>query len=442
MDAPAVAEPTAQSQQNPAPTTTTAPASAPAPAAATSTTTKPVHSLVIDANVIIKNDPSVSTLIAQAEELYTIPSVVSEIRDEATRLRFQTTLMPFLKFRTPRPESIKFVTDFARRTGDLMVLSKPDIHLIALTYDLECERNGGDWRLRKEPGQKSVNGAPPAKEGEEKEATTEEKNDAAPATAEKTEEVKQVEEQLEKLDIGSQEQETTPAPEEEEEEEEENDGEASDDDGEWITPTNIKKVQARESAHVAPEPLQKTLQAALITSDMAMRNVSLRINLNLLDSAFARITVLKTWVLRCHGCWKVCKDTTKQFCPSCGQPTLTRVSCTTDAAGNFTLHLKKNFQFNNRGNVYSIPKPTHGTASGKNQNVKGGGKGGWGKELILAEDQKEYIRRTEEEKRTRYRDLMDDDYLPGILTGQRQGGTGNNRIRVGAGRNVNAKKRR
>lgn len=380
--------------------------------------------------------------------------------------------MPFLKFRTPRPESIKFVTDFARRTGDLMVLSKPDIHLIALTYDLECERNGGDWRLRKEPGQKTVNGAPPAKEGAEAE-NKEAAAAAAPVTEDKTEEVKQVEEQLEKLDIGSgsQEQETTPAPEEteeeEEEEEEENDGEASDDDGEWISmqppspsyspyippqstltlvlaaaPTNIKKVQARESTQIAPEPLQKTLQAALITSDMAMRNVSLRINLNLLDSSFARITVLKTWVLRCHGCWKVCKDTTKQFCPSCGQPTLTRVSCTTDAAGNFTLHLKKNFQFNNRGNVYSIPKPTHGTASGKNANVKGGGKGGWGKELILAEDQKEYVKRAEEEKRTRYRDLMDDDYLPGILTGHRQGGTGNNRIKVGAGRNVNAKKRR
>lgn len=74
--------------------------------------------------------------------------------------------------------------------------------------------------------------------------------------------------------------------------------------------------------------------------------------------------------------------------------------------------------------------------------MKGGGKGGWGKELILAEDQKEYIKRAEEEKRTRYRDLMDDDYLPGILTGHRQGGTGNNRIKVGAGRNVNAKKRR
>ena len=40
--------------------------------------TKPVHSLVLDANAIIRNEPSVSTLLAQAEELYTIPAVVSE----------------------------------------------------------------------------------------------------------------------------------------------------------------------------------------------------------------------------------------------------------------------------------------------------------------------------------------------------------------------------
>jgi RNA-binding protein NOB1 len=136
----------------------------------------------------------------------------------------------------------------------------------------------------------------------------------------------------------------------------------------------------------------------------------------------------------------VCKDTTKQFCPKCGHDSLTRVSCTTDASGNFTLHLKKNFQFNKRGNVFSIPKPTHGTANGRQNGVKGGGKNGWGNELILAEDQKEYIRKTEEDQRTRYRDLMDGDYLPGILTGARSSGPG--RIKVGAGRNVNAKKKR
>ena len=163
-------------------------------------------------------------------------------------------------------------------------------------------------------------------------------------------------------------------------------------------------------------------------------------SLSLLDSGFSRITYLKTWVLRCHGCFKVCRDMSKQFCPSCGQPTLTRVSCSTDAGGNFTLHLKKNFQYNNRGNVFSIPKPTHGSASGKGNNAKGGGKNGWGKELILAEDQKEYTKKLDEERRTKYRDLMDQDYLPSILGGSRNSGSG--RIKVGAGRNVNAKKRK
>lgn len=51
----------------------------PAPAISTPTTpTKPVHSLVVDTNAIITNNPSISSLIAQAEALYTIPSVVAE----------------------------------------------------------------------------------------------------------------------------------------------------------------------------------------------------------------------------------------------------------------------------------------------------------------------------------------------------------------------------
>ncbi|SPQ21547.1 79b5fbb8-da89-41c6-9608-cd6eefb3eb80 [Thermothielavioides terrestris] len=430
----------------------------------TTTPPKLVHSLVIDANAIIKNDPTVSTLLAQAEELFTIPAVVSEIRDEATRSRFETTLSPFLKLRNPRPESVRFVTDFARRTGDLQVLSKPDLHLLALTYDLEVERNGGDWRLRREPNQKGVNGKPPGKEEanvEEPGQGATEGNTTSEATVVTTTDVargqgsgaldgtgetgdpaadatsEEVAHKLQNLSVNEPAPRSTDVVAEDEEEatEEEDDGE-----GEWITPSNIKKYQARENALTTPQPVERVLQAALITADMAMRNVALRINLNLLDSGFSRITFLKTWVLRCHGCFKVCKDMSKQFCPSCGQATLTRVSCSTDAAGNFTLHLKKNFQYNNRGNVYSIPKPTHGSASGKGSHVKGGGKNGWGRELILAEDQKEYIKKMDEQRRTKYRDLMDQDYLPGILTGARTSGTG--RIKVGAGRNVNAKKRR
>lgn len=41
---------------------------------------KRIHSLVVDTGPLIKNEPALSTLIAQAEEIYTIPSVLSEIK--------------------------------------------------------------------------------------------------------------------------------------------------------------------------------------------------------------------------------------------------------------------------------------------------------------------------------------------------------------------------
>lgn len=96
-------------------------------------------------------------------------------------------------------------------------------------------------------------------------------------------------------------------------------------------------------------------------------------------------------------------------------------------------------QWNHRGDRYSIPKPVPGTASGKVGKGKAGGKGGWGQSLILAEDQKEYQRAINSRSRKKETDLMDEDYLPGILTGER--GRVGGRPKVGAGRNVNAKKR-
>jgi RNA-binding protein NOB1 len=121
-----------------------------------------MHTIILDAGPIIKGQPPVSTLLQQCEQLVSSPSVVSEIRDQETRTRLETTVLPFLQLRTPKPDSIKFVSDFARKTGDLAVLSSTDIRLLALAYDVECERNGGDWRLRRTPGQKRTNGPPPA----------------------------------------------------------------------------------------------------------------------------------------------------------------------------------------------------------------------------------------------------------------------------------------
>lgn len=430
------------------------------------TTPKQIHSLILDTGSIIKNEPSVSTLMAQAENLFTIPAVVEEIRDVATRARVESTLLPFLKLRSPRPASIKVITDFARRTGDLEVLSRPDIHLMALAYELECERNHGDWRLRSVPGQKELNGKQPASLTDDaplKEILNKEDilvavpapvpetrgawGTAIPPISEtlKTSETG-IENSLENMHISPRENpksETEPKSNTSEvaaspvEEVPESESEGSDGEG-WITPSNLKKHQEKDAnGSVKRKDEFKSMQVALITTDFAMQNVLLRMNLNLVSPNLQRIKQLKTWVLRCHACFYISKDMTKQFCTRCGKPSLLRASCSTDANGNFKVHLKKNMQWNTRGNVYSIPKPVAGSSNTKR--ITGGGQGGWGQELILAEDQKEYVKGMTEAKRKKERDLMDEDYLPSILSGDRGGPGG--RPKVGAGKNVNSRRR-
>ncbi|KAK4953662.1 20S-pre-rRNA D-site endonuclease nob1 [Elasticomyces elasticus] len=469
------------------------------------TTTKPVHTLVLDTGAIIKNEPPISTLLAQSEALITVPAILSEIRDAATRSRVETTLLPFLTVRSPTPASVKFVTDFARRTGDLVVLSKPDIQIIALTYEVECERNHGDWRLRKVPGQKRVNGAPPArvedgaaevgpaevaKEPEEsvgevliaaqatelppdggvfidedmhdeKEAepaalsvpdagveTTEDVVPSATAEEEDTEEVipsTMIENEehtlnaaTEQLDIADEAPDKSHEPTAKVDSAHNSAASQSDSDSEgWITPGNLHKRQAEDAGATTKQTAEpKMMQVGVLTTDFAMQNVILQMNLNLLSPSMSRVKHLKTFILRCHACFKTSKDMTKQFCPACGQPSLTRVSCSTNANGEFKLHLKKNMQWNTRGDRYSVPKAVHGSANGR---IKGGGKGGWGNDLILTEDQKEYERANQVERRHKERSLMDEDYLPSILTGDRARAGG--RVKVGAGKNVNARKR-
>lgn len=437
-------------------------------------TSKAVHSLILDAGPIIKNEPSISTLLAQAETLFTIPAVIDEIRDAVTRARVETTLLPFLTLRSPKPASIKVITDFARRTGDLEVLSRPDIHLMALAYELECERNHGDWRLRSVPGQKRLNGSPPASlSGVPAEETMIEQEKEAPmpsqaepqlpvpetrgawgTTMPLVQKVKAVPEERIKIEDGQAKIEakniateeepqpqprktTTPVAEVNEALEEVQESEEPDDDG-WITPSNLKKHQAKKSSEtIEKEDEARVMQVATITSDFAMQNVLLRMNLNLLSPSLQRIRQLKTWVLRCHACFDITKDMSKQFCSRCGKPTLLRTSCSTDKDGNFRVHLKKNMQWNTRGNVYSIPKPVAGSSNGKL--VSGGGKGGWGQGLILAEDQKEYVQAMTGARRKKEKDLMDEDYLPSILTGDR--GRAGGRPKVGAGKNVNSRRR-
>ena len=487
---------------------------------------KAVHSIVLDAAPLIANTPPISTLLKKAEQIFTTPSVISEIKDAAARARLETLVMPFITLRTPSANSTKFVVEFARKSGDFAVLSKTDIEVIALAYELECERNGGDWRLRKSPGQKTVNGSPPARKlleqvnAQDDHTTTDEdsghpelENIADSTTLNRLESSFETTDTLSsRVDLtntaravssltidsmspksnevpdGAQSKqndlrwdlilrdlpeclsdtETTPEPagatassvtfetgastdndeslvptptpdlSSDPDEDEDSDG------GEWITPSNIIRHKTSSQTDSTISSTQaKTLQVATITTDYALQNTLMLINLNLLSSSLTRISHVRSHILRCHACFATTKQIEKQFCPRCGQPTLTRVSTSTNANGTTTLHLKKNMQWNTRGNRYSIPKPVAGSSNGK-MREKGGGKGGWGKNLILAEDQKEYVRAVRDrdrERRQNEHDLLDQDFLPGIMGGGRSH-TSNGRIQIGAGRTVNSRKKK
>lgn len=189
------------------------------------------------------------------------------------------------------------LSEFARKTGDRAVLSKTDIEILALAYEVECERNGGDWRLRSVPGQKRVNGKPPVKEEEpkkEEESKEEEgeKKDESQAVESKEEgkgegaDVEAITESLKTTTIengdavptsenegaASAEGESAKADPAISQEPEVEDEEGSDSDsGGWITPSNLKKRQARDeaiSASSVPEP--KVMQVATITTDFAV----------------------------------------------------------------------------------------------------------------------------------------------------------------------------
>jgi len=211
----------------------------------------------------------------------------------------------------------------------------------------------------------------------------------------------------------------------------------SDDDdgeGEWITPSNVSLHKSRALGLTLSTAGNKTakedeaIAVGCMTTDFAMQNVLLQLGLSLVGVEGKRIEKVRTWVLRCHACFKICKDNTKKFCPACGNPTLLRTSVTVSAPGTshkknapaMRVHLKKNFQFRTRGTIFAIPAPKPGSA-----------KTGPGEGLILREDQAEYARAVKRAEAKRQRDerkmlvggtsasgagsWMDPDWVPEII---------------------------
>ncbi|XP_068232747.1 RNA-binding protein NOB1-like isoform X2 [Palaemon carinicauda] len=112
-----------------------------------------VKHLVIDAAGFVKNLP----LWEYGEELYSISEVIAELRDKATRERYES-LPVAIKMRDPQPWAIRFVNQFSKKTGDYSVLSLADVKILALTYELEIEARGSSDHLRTEPQKCIVEG--------------------------------------------------------------------------------------------------------------------------------------------------------------------------------------------------------------------------------------------------------------------------------------------
>jgi RNA-binding protein NOB1 len=82
----------------------------------------------------------------------------------------------------------------------------------------------------------------------------------------------------------------------------------SDDDdgeGEWITPTNVS-LHKSKALQLIPSEGGKTerVTTGCMTTDFAMQNVLLHMELSLVGVDGKKIDKVKTWVLRCHACFK------------------------------------------------------------------------------------------------------------------------------------------
>lgn len=210
------------------------------------------------------------------------------------------------------------VTAFAKKTGDFAVLSQTDLSVAALTYQYEVMMNG-DKKIRTEPPQtkkpsakgKEKNSAKQAEKRDEeiqenkseKEGKPEEKDIGVERAIYSLSQITiepSTETELSVIDVsttnGSQTQTSVPTPAHAEDPESE---------GEWINPTNLSTHRSRDLGLITPSgSTAKPPAVACMTGDYAVQNILLGMRLGLVGEGGKKIGKVKSWVLRCHACFK------------------------------------------------------------------------------------------------------------------------------------------
>jgi RNA-binding protein NOB1 len=268
-------------------------------------------------------------------------------------------VLPYeLKVQQPDSDAMKFVTEFAKKTGDFGTLSITDLKVIALTYQLE-KKICGDEHLRQNPVVPKTNFTSnsseitpgfynPNKITKEDETQKEEKVE--------------IEEALENLKLESNEQDNDDVLQEANDEDEEyfdEDFESEDDDdgGEWITAQNIKNLKKNYGLETTEE---KDTQVACITTDFAMQNVLKQIGLKISALDGRIIKEVRQFILRCYTCFKTTPDVSKIFCQKCGHKTLKRVAVSVNENGEQVVHLNPRYKITTKYKNQQVPHPQGG----------------------------------------------------------------------------------
>ncbi|NXH16584.1 NOB1 protein, partial [Bucco capensis] len=320
-----------------------------------------------------------------AQNLYTVPEVLAEIRDRPTRRRL-AALPCELHLRRPRPELLRLVTEFSKKTGDYPSLSAADLQVLALTCQLQADIDGPGC-LRWEPQDKvKLSSTPqhpeaplhvagfhlPSKHKHPGKGQCQPSPQRSRVPSESDEfssflywraPLPSIEEELQEL-LKTQATPTTSESTEEHQSsedgasaEEEEDEEESDDEG-WITPSNLKQVQ-QDLGYCDTAPTD--IQVGCVTTDFAMQNVLLQMGLHVLAVNGMLIRQARSYILRCHGCFKTTSDMTKVFCPHCGNKTLKKVAVSVSEDGSLHMHFSRNPKvLNPRGLRYPLPAPRGG----------------------------------------------------------------------------------
>eukprot|EP00755_Sulcionema_specki_P010251 Sspe_Gene.45961::Locus_22835_Transcript_1_1_Confidence_1.000_Length_1487::g.45961::m.45961/K11883/NOB1; RNA-binding protein NOB1 len=145
-----------------------------------------------------------------------------------------------------------------------------------------------------------------------------------------------------------------------------------DDQEGWITPANIRE---HAGAFTRFGDADDSRLVGCMTTDFPMQNVLMHMGILVVNVDGYKIRHLKRWALRCHGCWCVVHDTTKQFCPDCGSGnTLKRVSYTVNEQGEEIIWINPKKKISVKGTIYNLPKPR-------------GGRKGTNRTCVLREDQ-------------------------------------------------------